>query len=150
MLLQIFHNLSTKTRPSFFQNVDVGHIVNFSFRADPNYGHLSGSIGTKQYVCTVKSHWQGNDYKFNFKPLNENHINVLITLADTKTGFLHACEIHDKGYCIIEVRSEKSGNYYHPTPNSYIDVLFEPSAEPCWSIDTTNQWRVETFNRSMI
>lgn len=150
MPLQIFHNLSTKTKSSFFQNVDTGHIVLFSFHADPNYGHLSGSIGTKLYVCTGKLHWHLNDYKFNFKPLDENHIGSIVTIADIKTGMINTCEIHDKGYCILEVRNKESKQYYHPTLNSDVDVLFEPTSEQCWSVIETDKWRLDIHNQCRI
>ncbi len=147
--MQIFHKLSTATRPSFFQRVDVGHIVQFSFQADPNYGFLARSE-PKPYVCTVKVPWNNGDHKFNFKPLDEqkNNVHVLVTVANAETGTLHTCEIQDKGYCILEVRSPES-KYYHPTTNSVINVLFEQSTEPSMSDEMTSQWLHAGYKRRM-
>ncbi len=140
-MLQIFHNLKNTTNPDTFKKIMIGSIVSFSFKADPNYGHLSGKKYTM--LCTVKFEWNDGHHKYNFLPVEKRstetlndfwnykktNISIVIPIADDKTGELCTCEIKDYGYVSLEVRSSLFKNYYHKTNNSEVEVNFELTDE---------------------
>lgn len=135
-MFQIFHNLKNKTNLDTFKKITVGSIVSFNFKADPNYGHLSGKKYTM--LCTVKFEWNNGHNKYNFLPIEKigelwkykkTDIEIVIPIADDKTGELCTCEIKDYGYVTLEVRSNLFEYYYHKTNNSEVEICFELTNE---------------------
>lgn len=136
---QVFHNLKNKTDPNVFKCIENGSVVYFSFKADPNYGHLSGFHKKYKMVCTLKYQWgnlthRPNHYKYNFLPIEDKKykrtdITFLVPIADDTTGEIYTCEIKDNGYVSLEVRSKLCPYYYHPTNNSEVEIYFELTDE---------------------
>lgn len=161
--IQIFHNLKNTTKNEVFKKIVVGSIVTFNFKADPNYGHLSGKKYTM--LCTVKFEWNNGHHKYNFLPIEKKsgvlHKGVLnasnfeiwnykktdianvIPIADDKTGELFTCEIKDYGYVSLEVRSNLFEKYYHKTNNSEVEINFELTNE-----ETLDQKECERIRHS--
>jgi hypothetical protein len=173
-MFQVFHNLDNLTDKNVFKTIKVGSIVNFGYKADPNYGHLSGNMVYENMIelnscwrftrpifmlCTMKTEWNNyNHYKYNFLPViyndkweydTKSKISVVVPIANDESGDVYTCEIHDNGYVILEIRHKDQKDYYHETSNSAIGINFISrnqtlSEDDCCRIKDEYGWKRNT------
>jgi hypothetical protein len=123
-MFQVFHNLVNKTSPEVFQKVKTGDLLKFTFKADPNYWHLSG--GTYTVECVGFDDWNFADHtKFGFIVKgNDKKIKHVSVIAGRRTGEVYVCQIYDYGYVHLDIRREDEPRYYHTTQNAEVPITF--------------------------